>query len=160
MKKVLMFVMLFSLLAGTSMAMDLAGKTGIGLRADSFSIRHFVNNNFAWDLGLGYDTSTKTGVSDSSEYVYSIGGYWVKEVYNNVLLESGVTLQGWSGIDAGAGFNGVGINPFIGGECFVNDHFAVDGKIFIAAYGSQMEGAVRQTSTSILDGNLGAHIYF
>lgn len=159
MKKVLTFLILFSLLSGMSMAMDLTGKTGIGLRADSLSIRRFISNNFALDLSLDYFAGTRTGQADNNNYDYALGGYWVKEVFKDVLFEAGATVEGWHGFDAGAYFNGVGFNPFVGAECFINEHFAVDGKIFITAYNSEMKGTARKTDTTSLSGNLGAHIY-
>ena len=162
MKKVLTALIVVLLLAGVSMAMDLKGKNGIGLRADNLSFRHFVNNSFGFDIGGNYFRSTQAGLTDSNNYNYSIGGFWVKEVYKDVLLEAGAALQGWHGYNAitDLNYNGVAINPFIGAECFINEHFAIDGKVFIAAYGSQMEGADRTTNTDLLGGNLGAHIYF
>ena len=162
MKKVLMSAIAVLLLAGISTAMDLTGKNGIGIRANNLSFRHFVNNSFGFDIGANYYRSTQDGLTDSNNYNYAIGGFWVKEVFKDVLLEAGATLQGWNGYNAitDLNYNGIGINPFIGAECFINEHFSVDGKVFIAAYASQMEGADRTTNTDFLGGNLGAHIYF
>jgi hypothetical protein len=157
-----MSLIMVSLLAGMSIAMDIKGKTGVGLRADGFSVRHFVNNSFGFDIGANYYNSTESGLTDSNNYNYSIGGFWAKEVFKDILLEAGATLQGWNGYNAikDLNYNGFGINPFIGAECFINEHFSLDGKVFIAAYGSQMEGTDRTTDTNVLNGNLGAHIYF
>ncbi|MFA6431235.1 MAG: hypothetical protein WCV91_02490 [Candidatus Margulisiibacteriota bacterium] len=160
MKKLLLSLVLVSLVAGMSLSLELTGKTGFGLRADTFSIRRFVNNNFGVDLNAFYNGSTQSGQADSNLYSYALGGFYAREIYSNTLLEIGATLQGWQGSDAGANFNGLMLNPFVGAECFINDHFAIDGKIFLGAYGSAMQGAIRSTSISLLDGNLGAHIYF
>lgn len=160
-RKMLAVLFLVPLLAGMVAAQDLAGKTGFGLRASSFSIRRFVTNNFGIDLGIDYLSRTlTTDPADSNRSNYSVGGFWVKEIFPNTLLEVGATLQGWQGSDAGTFFSALAINPFIGAECFINDHVSIDGKIFLGAYGSQIVGATRSTSLSILSGNLGAHIYF
>jgi len=161
MRKVLTAMVLVSVLAGMSMALDLTGKTGIGLRASNFSIRHFVNNSFGLDIGVGYSSSTDTSApADSNASTYSLGGFYAKEIYQNTLFEVGATLQGWQGLYQGTYYNGLSINPFVGGECFINDHVSFDGKVFLGTYGSQMMGPVRTTSLDILSGNLGAHIYF
>lgn len=159
MKKVLTFVLLFTLLSSMSLAMELKGKTGVGLRGSSFSVRKFISNNFAVDASVDYSSSTQTGVADSNYYGYSVGGLFAKEVFQDVLLEAGATLQGWSGFSAGTSYTGFSINPFVGAECFINEHFSVDGKVFIGYYGSEMTGTSRWTGTSLLNGNLGAHIY-
>lgn len=159
MKRALMILFLVPLLAGMVPAQDLTGKTGVGLRADGFSIRRFVSNSFAFDASIDYINSTRSGQADSNTYDYALGGFYVREIFPNTLFEAGVTLQGWQGLDAGAYYNGVSINPFVGAECFINDHFALDGKIFLGDYGSEMEGATRSTDITFLDGNLGAHIY-
>lgn len=160
MKKVLMVLLLIPLLAGMAPAKNLAGKTGVGLRADGFSIRRFMNNNFALDVSAGYSSSTQSGQANSLNYDYALGGFFVREIYPNTLFEVGATLQGWHGFDAGAYYTGFSINPFIGAECFINDHFAIDGKVFLGDYGSEMMGTTRSTDISFLDGNLGAHLYF
>jgi hypothetical protein len=100
-----------------------------------------------------------TGQPDYSEYDYSLGCFLVREIYPNTLLEYGALLQGWQGNDSGSFYSGVGINPFIGGEVFINDHAALDGKIFLGAYSSEMWGGTRTTHLDVLTGNLGAHIY-
>jgi len=160
MKRMLMSLMIVLLMTGMSMAMDLTGKNGIGVRANNLSFRHFVNNNFGFDIGADYSNATLTGLADSNNYNYALGGFWAKEIYKDVLLEIGATVQGWHGFDSGVYYNGVSINPFVGAECFINEHFAVDGKVFIPVYGSQMSGITRSTNTSLFSGNLGAHIYF
>jgi hypothetical protein len=160
MKKVILLLVLVPLLAEMSLALDLGGKTGFGLRADTFSIRRFVNNNFGLDLSLSYAKSTESGLSDSNSYNYSLGGFYAREIFTNTLFEAGATLQGWQGSDAGDNYNGVGINPFIGGEVFINDHVSLDGKVFLGDYYCVMMGSTRVTRISALDGNLGAHIYF
>jgi len=161
MKKLLTTLVLVPFLAGMVMAMDLGGKLGIGLRADGFSIRKFVNNNIGLDLSANYDNSTQTGKSDTKNYDYSVGGFWVKEIYEKTFFEAGATLQGWQGNDnTGSFYNGLSINPFVGAECFINEHVSIDGKFFIGLYNSEMNGATRTTSLDFLSGNLGAHIYF
>jgi hypothetical protein len=159
MRKVGLLIVLVTLLAGMSMALDLSGKTGVGLRADTLSVRRFVNNNFAVDVSAFYSTGTKTGQADSYQYDYALGGFYAKEIFTNTLLEIGATLQGWQGKDAGQYFNGLGINPFIGGECFINNHVSLDGKVFIGAYSHETMNGGRTTSLDVLTGNLGAHIY-
>ncbi len=160
MKKFVLAFIFISLLAGMSLAMDLTGKTGIGLRADSLSVRRFITNNFAIDISGDYNSSTLTGTSDSHSINGSIGGLYVKEVLTNVLFETGVTFQGWTGTDAGADAYGFSVNPFVGGECFVNDHFGIDGKVFVGVYSNQMDAGTRMTTLDFFRGNLGAHIYF
>lgn len=160
-KKAFAILFLVPLLSGMVMAMDLGGKIGVGLRADGFSIRKFVNNNFGLDFCANYSGSTQTGATDTKSYDYSVGGFWVKEVFTNTFFEVGATLQGWQGNDiAGSYYNGLSINPFVGAECFINDHVAIDGKIFLGLYSSEMNGATRATGIDFLSGNLGAHIYF
>lgn len=159
MRKAYLVLVLVTLAAGMSLALELGGKTGIGLRADGFSVRRFLNNSFGLDASLSYSGGTKTGQADSSGYNYALGGFYVKEIYPSTLLEIGASVQAWQGLDAGVYYNGLSFNPFIGGECFINDHVAVDGKVFLGVYGSEMMGAVRTTSLDVLSGNLGAHIY-
>jgi len=129
------------------------------LRADSFSVRHFICNNFGLDASISYTSSTKTGQADSNDSNYALGGFYVREIYPNTLFEAGATFQYWLGSDAGISYNGVSINPFIGAECFINDHVALDGKFFIGDFGNDMTGATRTTDLNFLGGNLGAHIY-
>jgi len=160
MKKVLLSLLIVSLLAGMSLAMDLTGKTGIGLRGDSLSVRKFFNNSFAVDLSVDFSSSTQIGTSESNGFNGSIGGFYVKEVFTNTLFESGVTLQGWQGKAAGADLTGFSVNPFVGAECFINDHFAVDGKVFIGVYSNEFIDGVQDTTFDFFRGNLGAHIYF
>ena len=161
-RKALTVLFLIPLLAGMVMAMDLGGKLGIGLRADTFSIRKFVNNNLGLDVFAGYGTSTKTGQTDASTLGYGVGGFYAKEIYQNVLLEAGASLHGWQGINGLTGnyFDGFAIIPFIGAECFINDNVSFDGKVELGAYGSGMSAGTRSTSLNVLAGNLGAHIYF
>lgn len=161
MKKACLLLLLVTLLAGMSLALELGGKIGVGLRATSFSIRRFLNNNIGFDLSAFYSSSTQTGQADSNISNLSLGGFYVREVYPNTLLEIGATLQNNQGSSAGVFFNRVGFNPFIGGEVFINDHVALDGKIFTGAYFSQMSAAgTRMTFFDFLTGNLGAHLYF
>jgi hypothetical protein len=160
MKKVLVLLVMALLLAGVSPAMELGGKTGFGLRADSFSIRRFINNNWAVDLSGFYANSSKTGQADSNQITGALGAFYVKEIYPNTLLEVGATIQNDQGNAAGVFFNSLSLNPFIGGEAFINDHVSLDGKVLIGAYSSEMSPSnVRTTSFDVLTGNLGAHIY-
>jgi hypothetical protein len=160
MKKACLLLVLVTLLAGLALALELGGKTGVGLRATSFSVRRFVNNNFGIDISASYSGSTLTGQADSSAGSLALGGFWAREIYPNTLLEIGATVQDTQGSNAGDFTNRLGINPFIGGEVFVNDHLALDGKLFIGSYLSQMAASgIRRTYLEILTGNLGAHIY-
>ncbi|MFA5848215.1 MAG: hypothetical protein WC855_15100, partial [Thermodesulfovibrionales bacterium] len=77
----------------------------------------------------------------------------------NTLLEIGVNVLGWQGYDAGTFYSGLELDPFIGAECFINDHVGLDGKVFFGAYSSQMEAGSRSTALNVLTGELGAHIY-
>ncbi len=161
-RKALAVLFLVPLLAGMVVAQDLAGMWGIGLRSDTFSIRKFVNNNLGVDLSFGYSSSTQTGQVDANVSGYALSGFYVKEVYPNVLLEAGAGLHGWQGINGTTGnyFSGGAIVPFVGAESFINSHISLDGKIYLGAYGSGMMAGTRSTSFDILTGSLGAHIYF
>jgi hypothetical protein len=160
MKKTLVLLVMVALLAGVSMAMELGGKTGFGLRAGSFSVRRFINNSCAVELGGYYANASKTGQADSNQISAFLSGFYAKEIYPNTLLEIGAAIQNDQGNEAGVFFNSLSLNPFIGGEVFINDHVALDGKLFIGAYSSAMSpGNVRTTSFDALTGNLGAHIY-
>jgi len=160
MKKALVLLVMVLLLAGVSLAMELGGKTGFGLRADSFSVRRFINNSFACEVGGYYANSSKTGQADSNQISAFLSGFYVREIYPNTLLEAGASLQNDQGNDAGVFFNSLSLNPFVGAEVFINDHVALDGKLFIGAYSSAMSpNSVRSTSFDLLTGNLGAHIY-
>lgn len=159
MRLIAFFLLSALFFTGQALAFDLAGKCGFGLRSSAFSYRKFINNNWGIDLSAAYNSGTQSGQADSNQIDYAAGAFWVKEIFPNVLFEAGATLQQWQGTAAGTYYNGLSINPFIGGECFINDHFAVDFKIFVFDYYSQMTGPVRSTGTSLFDGNLGAHIY-
>jgi len=153
-------LVLVALLAGVSLAMELGGKTGFGLRADSFSVRRFFNNSCAVDLGGFYANSAKTGQGDSNQISVFLSGFYVREIYPGTLLEAGAAIQNDQGSEAGVFFNSLSLNPFVGGEVFINDHVSLDGKVFFGAYSSAMSpGSIRTTSFDILTGNLGAHIY-
>ncbi|MCX5750450.1 MAG: hypothetical protein NT099_02070 [Candidatus Saganbacteria bacterium] len=161
-KKALAVLFLVTLLAGMVEAQDLAGKVGIGLRADTFSIRKFVSNNLGLDVFAGYVGSTRTGQTDANMLGYGLGGFYANEIYKDVLLEAGAVLHGWQGIDGTTGnsYTGAAIIPFIGAECFINSHFSLDGQVELGAYGCTMMGNTRSTSLNVLTGSLGAHIYF
>jgi hypothetical protein len=161
MKKACLLLALVTLLSGMSLALELGNKIGVGLRATNFSVRYFVNNNLGLDLGGSYSNSSQTGQADSNMTTVSLGGFYVREVYPNTLLEIGATLQDDQGNSTGVFFGRLGFNPFIGGEVFINDHVSLDGKAFLGAYSSQMSASgTRATYLNILTGNLGAHIYF
>ncbi|MFA4844299.1 MAG: hypothetical protein WC632_05035 [Candidatus Margulisiibacteriota bacterium] len=160
MKKACLLLLLVTLLAGTSLALELGGKTGVGLRATSLSVRGFVNNNFGLDLSVFYSNSTQSGQADSNIDNLALGLFYVREVYPNTLLEIGTTVQDNQGSSAGVSFDRVAFNPFVGGEVFINDHVALDGKVFFATYLSQMSAGSRTTWLYFLNSNLGVHIYF
>jgi hypothetical protein len=159
MKKACLLLVLVTLLAGMSLALELGGKTGLGLQESGFSVRHFVNNNLGFDVAASYYGRTRTGQSDSNEYDYSLGCFMAREIFSNTLLEYGAMVQGWQGSDAGTFYSGLELDPFIGAECFINDHAALDGKVYFGAYSSDMEGGARATSLHLLTGSLNAHIY-
>jgi len=159
MKKGIIVLFLIAFLAPSLLAMDVGGKLGLGLRASAFNVRKFINNNWAVDLSLDYWRGSQTGETNSNQINGSVGLFYVREIFASTLFEAGSTLQNWQGTDNGSYYSAVSFNPFIGIECFVSDHVAIDGKLFLGAYNSQMEGAVRKTNFYLLSGNLGAHIY-
>jgi len=160
MKKLTALVALLIGLAGMAAALEMTDRVGVGLRADFLTVRRFVSNNFAFDVTGGYSKFTTAGLADSDQSSYGFGCFYANEVYPNTLLEIGAGLQGWSGSDKGTPYTGLSINPFVGAEHFVSDHFAVDFKVFFAAYSSQIEAGTRSTNFTFLNGNLGAHVYF
>jgi hypothetical protein len=160
MKKMTALAVLLMVLAGMAAALELTDRVGIGLRADYLTVRRFVSNNFAFDVTGGYSKLTTSGLADSDQTSYGFGCLYANEVYPNTLLEFGAGLQGWSGNDKGTPYTGLSLNPFVGAEHFVSDHFAVDFKVFFAGYSSQIENGTRSTSFTFLNGNLGAHVYF
>jgi hypothetical protein len=160
MKKIAALAVFLMVMAGMSAALEMTDRVGIGLRADYLTVRRFVSNNFAFEITGGYSKFTTSGLADSDQTSYGFGCLLANEIYPNTLLEVGAALQGWSGNDKGTPYTGLAINPFVGAEYFASEHFAVDFKIFFAAYSSQIEAGTRSTSFTFLNGNLGAHVYF
>ncbi|MBN3033939.1 MAG: hypothetical protein JW873_07615 [Candidatus Saganbacteria bacterium] len=160
MKKITALLCLSLMLAGMAAALELTDRVGFGLRANYFTLRRYVSNNFGFEVIGGYSKTTREGQPDSDESNYGFGLFYCNEVHPGTLLQAGAAVQGWQGKDSGTAYTGLALNPFIGAEHFVTDHFAADFKVFPAAYSSQLYGGVRTTTVSLLSGSLGMHVYF
>lgn len=160
MKKIILALALVLLAAQMATATELAGKWGVGVRADGLGIRKFFTNNFAGDVYFSWTGGSRTGEKDYHTTGFSIAPLYVNEIFDRTLLEIGATFDGWEGADNDGSYKGFGIYPFIGAEYLLGDNFGVDFKLFIAAYSYETQGGIKSTDWSLLDGSMGAHLYF
>jgi len=156
-------VVLFTLAAmsGSAFALDMKGKTGVGLRNDSFEVRHFLSNSWAVNAGGNYSYSKPDNAGVSDSYDLMLGGFWAKEIYTDILLEAGAVFTFAPGRNAGATDKFYGLNPFIGAEIMIKDHFGFDFKVIPVSFQRYDDGSgVTTKSFGSMAGSLGAHIYF
>jgi len=161
MRKLALALVAVAALSGSAFAVDMAGKTGLGIRSDSFDVRHFVSNSFAMDIGGSYTyaESDSTGISDA--YDLMLGGFWNHEIYPDIMLQAGALLLYSPGRNGGVTDKFYGINPLVGGEIIIKDHFGFDFKVIPFAFQRYDDGSGSSTKTVMaLTGSVGAHIYF
>lgn len=159
-KKVILILVSVAVFSASAFATELGGKVGLGVRLTAFTTRLFFGNNFAGELSMNYSSTTATGLSDSNQLAMGVGGMYVNEIYDLVLLEIGLGVAFMTGKSFGIDMTGYEIAPFVGFEYLIAERFGVDFKIFPFAYTSATGGGSTATQITALNANMGAHIYF
>ena len=161
MKKALSVLALVFCICGSSAAADMKGKVGLGIRNDDLSMRYFISNSFAVDAAVSYQYIDRDGSGISDGYALAAGGLYNKEIYSDIMLQTGALLLYSPGRNAGKPDKQYGINPFFGAEILIKDHFGLDFKIipFGFIHYDNGSGTSQKTITSMM-GSFGAHIYF
>ena len=161
MRKLAFVLVAIATLSSSAFAVDMAGKTGLGLRNDSFEARHFLSNSWAVNAGGNYTCSNPSNDSISDSYEIMFGGFWNKEIYTDILLQAGAVFTFTPGRNAGRTDKSYGLNPFIGSEIIIKEHFGFDFKVIPFGFQRYDNGSGVSTKfISSLVGSVGAHIYF
>jgi|GEM_PF-3568073 len=161
MRKLAIVLVAVAALSGSAFAVDMAGKTGVGIRSDSLDVRHFVTNSLALDVGAKYTYSEPSNAGVSDSYDLMLGGFWNHEIYADVMLQTGALFLFSPGRNSGVTDKFYGINPFIGAEVMIKDHFGFDFKVIPFAFQRYDDGSGVTTKTILsLAGSVGAHVYF
>ncbi len=161
MKRIVLCLLLVSVFAGMCFATELGGKWGVGDRNGSPSVRYFFNNCFAGDVIVSYQNVATAGRPSAYETDLGLSGFYVKEIADKTLLESGVMLTGYSGgSNDGSATSGLFVNPFVGFEYLASDHFGADFKFILAGFGNDLSGSTRTIVFTGIASSIGMHYYF
>ena len=160
MKKVIMAVVLAVVCSGLGFAESMAGKLGLGLRNDAFDARYFLSNSFGIHAGTALASiKPKTGAK-SSEFDFTFGGFYSKEITDGLMFQAGMTIQSMSGKAAGVKFQDWAYNPYLGAEFIYKGRFGFDFKVIPIQYATDTQAGATTKVWSGGSGSIGAHIYF
>lgn len=112
-----------------------------------------------WGGQYAYIETDNTGISDG--YDLMLDGLWNHEIYPGIMLQAGALFLFSPGRNDGVTDKFYGMNPFVGGEVLIKNHFGFDFKVIPFAFQRYDNGSGVSTKTIMaLTGSAAAHIYF
>lgn len=160
MKKLTLAVALLAVCSGFGFAESMAGKIGVGLRADTFDIRYFVKDWLGVHAGTSWFYDKAVVGDDSSEFDLDAGTFYSKEVLEGLMFQTGITVTYVAGKKTGIKFTEWDFDPYIGAEYVYQGRFGFDFKIIPILYSTFRQTGADVNSWVAGVGSLGAHIYF
>ena len=160
MKKMILAVGILTICSGLSFAESMAGKIGFGLRNQTFDVRYFISDRIGVHAATSMQSLKPKGGSKTTEYSYTAGGFYSKEITDGVMFQTGLTVSYYTGKDAGVQYDEMSYNPYVGAEFVYKGRFGLDFKVIPVQYTTNNEKGGDYTVWSGGYGSFGAHIYF
>lgn len=160
MKKMILAVVVSMVCSGIGFAEGMAGKLGVGLRSNTFDVRYFVTDNIGVHGGTSISYKHPESGTNSSDHLYSAGGFYSKEITDGLFFQGGMTITYEGGKDSGRKYTSWAYNPFLGAEFVYKGRFGLDFKVIPLQYVDNRESGNNYTIWGGGYGSLGAHIYF